>query len=89
MLNVASATPLTPGTTISNPDNPGNATFLYSFNATQGVPIDLTTNDPSNSSRCGCSIRTAARCSGRQQTGQQLFTPTVTGVYTVMMEGRV
>ena len=89
LLNVANATPLTVGTTLSATDNPGNATLLYSFNATQGTPLSLTTVDASNVLSVRVFDPYGQQVFGPTATGQQLITPTATGVYTLMVEGRV
>jgi hypothetical protein len=89
VLNVANATPLTLGTPISNPDTPGNQTLLYSFNATQGAPLSLTTTDPSSMLSIRLFDPYGQEIVGPTGTGIRLITPTATGVYTVMVEGRV
>ena len=89
LLKFADSTALTLGKPVSNPDTVGNATFLYSVDATAGTPFNLTVSDPSNVLSIRLFDPYGQELVGPTQTGQRLVTPTVTGRYTVMVEGRV
>ena len=89
LLNLDAATSLVPGTILSNADAQGNQTLIYSFDATAGVPVSLTTSDPANVLSVRLIDPFGQEVFGPQQTGLQLVTPGATGRYTVLVEGRV
>ncbi len=89
LLNLADAPVLNVDSSIGSTLSPGNETLLYRFNATAGVPLSLTTTDPSNLLAIRLIDPFGQQVFGPVQTGQRLISPTATGVYTVMIEGRV
>ena len=89
MISPTSATPLTLGTPLNLTDTGSGQTLLYTFNATAGVPLNLTTSDPSNYLSVRVFDPYGDQVLGPQQTGQQLINPGATGVYTVLIESRV
>ena len=89
LLDLASATALGAGNAVTGAQAPGNGTTIYSFAATAGVPLDLTTTDPNQNLTFRVLDAFGRQVLGPQGAGQQLFTPSVTGTYYVLVEGTV